>query len=73
MKVKIRLRSLFLSREDKEVMDNLITKRLPDTLTTEVITTQGDYANINELKRVNLESARSIIILANCSESATIS
>ncbi|AUP77690.1 CASTOR/POLLUX-related putative ion channel [Flavivirga eckloniae] len=62
---------VILSREDKEVMDNLITKRLPETLTTEVITTQGDYANINELKRVNLESARSIIILANCSESAT--
>ncbi len=62
---------VILSREDKEVMDNLITKRLLDTLTTEVITTQGDYANINELKRVNLESVRSIIILANCSESAT--
>lgn len=61
-----------LSNEDKEVMDNLITKRLDDTMTTEIITTQGDYANINELKRVNLESARSIIILANCSESATI-
>ncbi|GAA3629231.1 CASTOR/POLLUX-related putative ion channel [Flavivirga jejuensis] len=62
---------VILSRESKEVMDNLITKRLPDTLTTEIITTQGDYANINELKRVNLESARSIIILANCSESAS--
>jgi len=63
---------VILSNEDKEVMDNLIQKRLPDMMTTEVITTQGDYANINELKRVNLESARSIIILANCSESATI-
>ncbi|WP_298899135.1 hypothetical protein [uncultured Psychroserpens sp.] len=62
---------VILSREDKEIMDNLITKRLPDMLTTEVITTQGDYANINELKRINLEQARSIIILANCSESAT--
>ena len=63
---------VILSRENKEFMDNLITKRLPDTMTTEVITTQGDYANINELKRVNLDAARSIIILANCSESATI-
>ncbi|MBJ2173968.1 hypothetical protein JBL43_06950 [Aureibaculum sp. A20] len=61
-----------LSTEDKESMDNLITKRLSDTMTTEVITTQGDYANINELKRINLESARSIIILASCSESATL-
>jgi hypothetical protein len=63
---------VILSNEDKEIMDSLITKRLTDTMTTEVITTQGDYANINELKRVNLESARSIIILANCSESATM-
>ncbi|MCL5244219.1 hypothetical protein M4I21_00255 [Cellulophaga sp. 20_2_10] len=64
---------VILSNEDKEEMDNLITKRLPDMMTTEVITTQGDYANINELKRINLESARSIIILAGCSESATLS
>jgi len=63
---------VILSRENKEVMDNLIQKRLPDMMTTEVITTQGDYANINELKRINLESARSIIILANCSESAIL-
>ncbi len=61
---------VILSREDKESMDNLIQKRLEDTMTTEVITTQGDYANINELKRINLETARSIIILADCSESA---
>ncbi|ADY30957.1 MULTISPECIES: CASTOR/POLLUX-related putative ion channel [Cellulophaga] len=64
---------VILSNTDKEEMDNLITKRLPDMMTTEVITTQGDYANINELKRINLESARSIIILASCSESATLS
>jgi len=61
-----------LSNENKELMDSLITKRLSDMMTTEVITTQGDYANINELKRINLESARSIIILASCSESATL-
>ncbi len=63
---------VILSKEDKEIMDNLIQKRLPDTMTTEVITTQGDYANINELKRVNLELAKSVIILASCSESATL-
>lgn len=63
---------VILSNTDKEEMDNLITKRLPDMMTTEVITTQGDYANINELKRINLHSARSIIILAGCSESATL-
>ncbi len=61
---------VILSNEDKEEMDDLITKRIPDTLTTRIITTTGDYANINELKRVNIEHARSVILLASCSESA---
>lgn len=62
---------VILSDEDKEVMDDIITKRLPDTLTTRIVTTRGDYANINELKRVNIEEAKSIIVMANCSESAS--
>lgn len=61
---------VILSSEDKEEMDDLIAKRLPDTKTTRIVTTTGDYANINELKRVNISSAKSVIILANCSESA---
>jgi hypothetical protein len=61
---------VILSNEDKEVMDDLIAKRLPDTKTTRIVTTTGDYANINELKRVNIEAAKSVILLANCSESA---
>ncbi len=61
---------VILSSEDKEEMDDLIQKRLPDTKTTRIVTTTGDYANINELKRVNIQAAKSVIILANCSESA---
>ncbi|MEL6809882.1 MAG: hypothetical protein AAFP76_00915 [Bacteroidota bacterium] len=61
---------VILSEEDKEVMDDLITKRIPNTKTTRVITTTGDYANINELKRVSVDQAKSVILLANCSESA---
>ena len=61
---------VILSNEDKEVMDDLIAKRLPDTLTTRIVTTTGDYANINELKRVNIQAAKSVVLLANCSESA---
>lgn len=60
-----------LSKQDKEEMDDLIAKRLPDTKTTRVITTTGDYANINELNRVAIANARSVILLANCSESAS--
>ncbi len=63
---------VILSSEDKEEMDDLIQKRLPDTKTTRIVTTTGDYANINELKRVNIQAAKSVIILANCSESALL-
>lgn len=62
---------VILSNEEKETMDDLIAKRLPDTMSTVIITTTGDYANINELNRVNVTEASSIIILANCSESAS--
>jgi len=62
---------VILSGEDKEEMDDLITKRIPDSLTTRIITTTGDYANINELKRVNIEQAKSVILLASCTESAS--
>lgn len=63
---------VILSKLDKEEMDDLIAKRLPDTKTTRIVTTTGDYANLNELKRVNLEAAKSVILLANCSDSAGI-
>jgi len=51
-------------------MDDLIAKRIPDSKTTRITTTTGDYANINELKRVSVEYAKSVILLADCSESA---
>jgi len=62
---------VILSTEEKEEMDDMIAKRIPNSQTTRIITTTGDYANINELKRVSVAHARSIILLANCSESAT--
>ena len=45
---------VILSNEDKEEMEDLITKRIPNSLTTRIITTTGDFANINELKRINI-------------------
>jgi hypothetical protein len=64
---------VILSNEDKENMDNLIAKRLPNTNNTQIITTTGDYANINELRRVSVDAAKSVALLANCSESAPLS
>ena len=37
---------VILSNEDKEEMEDLITKRIPNSLTTRIITTTGDFANI---------------------------
>lgn len=62
---------VILSTQEKEQMDDMIAKRLPNTQSTQIISTTGDYANINELKRVNIEGAKSVILLAGCSESAS--
>jgi ion channel POLLUX/CASTOR len=61
-----------LSEVEKETMDDLITKRIQDTKTTRIITSNGSISNINELKRVNAEFAKSIIIFSNCSENSSI-
>lgn len=63
---------VILALEDKESMDDLISNRISDMKTTRVITTTGDYANVNELNRVNISEARSVILMANCSESSGI-
>ncbi|MGB1248882.1 MAG: TrkA-related ion transporter, partial [Chitinophagales bacterium] len=61
---------VILSSEDKEKMDDFIAKRLPDTQTTKIITSNGNSSNINELKRVSAADAKSVIIMASCSDSA---
>ena len=63
---------VILSEEDKEKMDDLLTKRLPDTKSTQIVTTNGDIANINELIRINVNQVKSVIVLANCSERASM-
>ena len=61
---------VILAEASKEKMDDLIQKRLPDTITTEVITTEGNPSNISELNRVSISNARSVILLAKCDENA---
>jgi hypothetical protein len=58
------------SEMDKELMDDFIIKRLPDTKTTKVITTNGTPTNINDLKRISAIEAKSAIVLSSCSDSA---
>jgi len=61
---------VILAKEEKEEMDDHLAKRLPNTKTTRIITTSGDYANMNELNRVNVTEAKSVLLMAACSEGA---
>lgn len=61
---------VILSQVENETMDDFIVKRIPDTKTTKIITSNGDPSNLNELRRVNADNARSVIVLAECSDSA---
>ena len=63
---------VIVANEDKEVMDDFISKRLSNTGHTKIITSKGDSSNINELKRVNAVDAKSIIVLASCSDNASM-
>lgn len=59
------------SEHDKEFMDDYIANRLPDTKTTKIITTNGNPSNLSELKRISANMAKSVIILAESSDSAS--
>ena len=63
---------VILAEDDKEAMDDYIAKRLTETMTTEIITTSGNPSSISELHRVNITGAKSVILLAKCSENATL-
>ncbi len=62
---------VILADHDKEVMDDMVSKRLLNKGTSRVITTTGDFANINELNRIGISQSRSVILLASCTESAS--
>ena len=62
---------VILASTEKEKMDDYIAKRLPDTKTTNIVTSNGDSSNINELKRINAVDAKSLIVMASCADSAS--
>lgn len=59
-----------LAEASKEMMDDEIVKALPDTKTTRVITSHGNPVSLTELTRVDAANARSVVVLASCSETA---
>jgi len=54
---------VILAEDDKEDMDNLIRDNILDFVTTRIITRSGVTTNINNLKKVQAERAKSIIIM----------
>ena len=54
---------VILAEDDKEEMDNIIRDNISDFATTRVITRSGVVTNINNLKKVMAENAKSVIIM----------
>ena len=54
---------VILAENDKEEMDNIIRDNISDFATTRVITRSGVVTNINNLKKVMAENAKSVIII----------
>jgi hypothetical protein len=54
---------VILADDDKEEMDNIIRDNIDDFISTRVITRSGVVTNINNLKKVKAENAKSIIIM----------
>ena len=54
---------VILAEDDKEDMDNVIRDNISDFMTTRIITRSGVVTNINNLKKVMSEQAKSVIIV----------
>jgi len=64
---------VILAEEDKEVMDDFFNEHLPDRKTTRIITRNGTTSSLEALRKMNVEQAKSIVILngATASDSQT--
>tara|TARA_S200000501_G_scaffold371646_1_gene415162 strand:+ start:8860 stop:10818 length:1959 start_codon:yes stop_codon:yes gene_type:complete len=54
---------VILAEDDKETMDNIIRDNISDFVSTRIITRSGVVTNINNLKKVKANHAKSIIIM----------
>ena len=54
---------VILAENDKEEMDNMIRDNISDFVTTRIITRSGVVTNINNLRKVMAENAKSVIIM----------
>ncbi|MEC4813097.1 MAG: hypothetical protein SAK29_07460 [Scytonema sp. PMC 1069.18] len=62
---------VILSHQDKEEMDAFLRNNLGDLKTTRVVTRNGSITNINDLNKVGVKAAKSVIILNSAKASET--
>lgn len=59
---------VILADKDKQEIDDILRLRLPDTKTTRVVTRSGKGTILVNLDMVSIETAKSVIILSNCTD-----
>ncbi len=62
---------VILAELEKELMDDILNTHLKNRLSTRIITRSGNTASITDLARVSIESCRSVIAVAHCSDTAS--
>ncbi|MEO1034519.1 MAG: hypothetical protein AAFX44_03050 [Pseudomonadota bacterium] len=60
--------AVILADLDKEEIDDVLRLRVKDRKTTRIVTRSGDVASLANLDMVSIESAKSVIILADCDD-----
>lgn len=63
--------AVVLSTQEKEDMDEYLRKHFTKRLTTRIVTRSGEPSSLRNLDHVNVEGARSAIVLATCPASAS--
>lgn len=64
---------VILSELEKEEMDDYLNTNLVDRANTRIITRSGTISSLQQLARVAINQCKSVIVLANCSDTAPIS
>ena len=62
---------VILADMDKQEIDDVLRLRMPDTKSTRVVTRSGKGTILVNLDMVSIESAKSVIVLAACSDTDT--
>jgi hypothetical protein len=59
---------VILADKDKEEIDDVLRLRVKDLKSTRIVTRSGDVSTLANLDMVSIESAKAVIVLANCDD-----